>query len=456
MSSAPLLISGILLHVSVEAPADGSFPRTRVEMETEAGERIEFVVPGANGGPPAAVRGLPVFRVGDTWQVELDLDAAAGPVPRGLGAGLSPLAPAPPPWNLNGVHYEDDRIPMVFYMNSAGSADLGLMDSEAVVIAGLSQWTDIQCSAFGMEYAGVTDARDDDDGLNVIAWEDELWEWGTDTLGFTATRFEIDGETVTPAGADILLNGADWAWITGPGDMYATTPALNAPSVLTHELGHATGMDHEYLLVASTMFFGYIGGDWQASVSGDDRRGLCENYPSGIADCETAEDCEGIHPDRERDCVEIDGMPICAEIRDELGAACSRTSFNCPEYCIFTNADATAGYCSTACTVDEDCPADYHCDEPRRFLYDVPTEEERLCVVGAPEPEDSGHPDSGHLDSSAPVEDSAEPGGDGGVSAGGGAKGCGCTARSTADSRPFGASLLMLLAMARWGQRRRR
>lgn len=406
----PVFVLLTLQDVEVRPAPDGvGLPRTVLLGEDPAGRAWEVVVPGSNGGPPAAVWGLPAFAPQQTWlmplvQAPVGWTLSAGGPGQALAEGLSLLdGPASPPWALNGLHYDPEQLPLGFWLNEAGSADLGFEATEAVVEQALAGWSSVRCSTFAFAYLGTTADGYADDGQNVLAWADEEWEWDASIAGLTATRFGQDESgAIRPVGADILFNGVDWIWTVDGGDVYLANPELNAASVVLHELGHVTGMDHEYSLVASTMFFAYIGGDWQGSLSGDDRRGLCENYPSGLAECEEDGDCADVDA-QPRVCAELDGLRVCDEVRDEVGAFCARTHFNCAEYCVFTAMGATDGYCTVACERPADCPEGYTCGEAARFLYDDASAEERLCVPGeradtgldspADDPGDSAAPD---------------------------------------------------------------
>ncbi len=424
------LITGTVLSVTVEG-LDQPLPRTHVLLQADDGP-VEVVLPGSNG-PPVVVGGVPLLTQGETWQVRVQ-HTAEGLVPVGLGAGMARLdAMPPPPWALNGVTYDDSQLPLDFLMNEEGAADLGADLTEQIIEKALSDWTGVGCSDWAFTYGGRTTAGFDDDGINVLSWENDSWTWGAEVAGLTSTRFDTSGKDVVPVGADIVFNGVDWTWDAETGDVYLLSPTLHAGSVVLHELGHVAGLDHELSLVTSTMFFAYIGGSWQGSLAGDDRRGLCEKYGDGADECATDADCKGID-DQPRTCVDIDGVKVCDEVRDSVGDFCSRTVFNCEQYCIFTDNQALEGYCSIGCEGDGDCPPDYECGTASLFLYDDPGVDEKLCIA-LPPPSDSGIGDTGST-------------GDGGGGDGGGADtgapaeegGCGCAAA------PAGRGWLVLLA----------
>lgn len=432
----PSLVTGTVLSVAVDL--DPALPRTTVTLQQDDGRQVVFVLPGANGGPPVAVGGVPTLGPGQVWQVEL-ADAPVGRVPVGLGAGMDRLdGPPPPPWALSGVHYDPQQLPLVFYLNQAGSLALGFARTEQVATTALSAWSAVGCSSFAFAYGGTVDDAFADDGINVLAWDDDdTWEWGGAVAGLTATRFGVDEHgAVVPVGADILFNGVDWEWQEGGGN--PAEGRLDAGSVVLHELGHVTGLDHELHLVTSTMYYAYLGGSWQGSLAGDDRRGLCENYPSGTHECDEDADCQDID-DQDRVCVERDGLRVCDEVRDPVGAPCSLQDFNCAEYCVFGLAFSTEGYCSVGCTTHEECPEGYLCDSPSNFLEDSVLVEETLCVEGE-RPVDTG--DSGSTDGGA-ADGGAADGGDP-IAEEPGACGC-ASSRAPALLGP----LLLLLPLAR-------
>ncbi len=428
MPSSSILVLGTVLSVQVIS-GPSWIPRTRVTFLSDDGRQLAFLLPGANGGPPAAVVGVPVIQPGQRWEVELD-EALVGLVPRGHGEGMRSLDPLPV-WNLNGNHLPAEALPWPMSMQEQGLPSFGADSSEAILLAALEQWSSVGCSSFAFAYQGRTPLGVEDDGVNVVAWESDTWEWHEQAAGMSVLRFDMSGGTPVVDETDILFNAVSFDWSETTGSVAVSPILLHAGSIVAHELGHSTGMDHEYFYASSTMHLAYFGGSWMETLSGDDHRGLCENYPSGHPSCETDDDCAGLDSS-ERWCNELDGVRVCDELRDPVGSSCYLDAFNCEEACLFDSAFYQQGSCVLACP-DGTCEPGFHCEEAS---WTIPLEPGPICV---PDDADTGldtGPDTGPApDDSAPPSDSAEPGTP---------EGCGC---GSAPSRAAWAPLLGLLAL---------
>ncbi len=419
IAAASLVVSGTVTSVVVEPPAA---PRvtdlgsTRVVLDTAAGP-IAFRVPGDNG-ERVLVAGVPGFDVGSEWRVEL-VDGARDLVPRGLGRGLTRLSDGPR-WNVNNTSFPDSQLPLVWRLVVPGSTDLGVEATEAALDLALAQWNEVGCSDFEFARGDSYEGDEVVFGDSWVRWEEEVWEQDPRIAGVTAIVFgDVDGEVV-PIAAGMTFNGVDWRWVSGPGNAYLAVPEVNIDSVVAHEMGHSTGLAHEVDLAASTMFYAYLGGDWQATLAGDDRRGLCELYGNGEDECAEDEDCADLGSDLF--CAEIDGIRVCDEPRDGVGADCSVEDLNCGGYCVLDRLAEGAGYCSVACEAG-DCPDGFVCgltDDTRIPLGDGVA----LCVPFDPPGDDDDDDDD---------DDGSE------------CSGC-----------EGGAAVLPIIALAGWGPRRRR
>ncbi len=432
VATGAILVAGTVGSVDVHAPpgpgAKGlaALPWTEVLLLADDGDVVRFRLPGDNGGA-WVIGGVPPLEPGQPWEVEL-VEGSRGLTPRGLGAGLQPLF-EPERYLLNNVQYRATQLPLTFVLEEPGSAELGLEGTEAVLQGSMDAWTEVGCSTFAFAYGG----RVAEHGVfdNYVAWEEEDWTYDPAIAGLTATRFgPFEELEYTAIGADIVFNGVDFQWVDGPGNVYAIPASVGARSIVTHELGHVTGLGHEMHVLPATMFGGYFGGDWQGTLAGDDRRGLCEHYPSGQDECEVDADCDDVDAS-ERICIAIEGVNVCEERRDRLGDFCSLYDINCGDTCVVTDTTTGAeGYCSFECETDLGCPAGWRCAEVE---LKVPLHDALVC---APDPDYEEPTPEGDDDDSA--EGSAD----------------GCSGCDNGSSSPL--LCLIPAAIVRWRRRERR
>ncbi len=403
VTAGSILVAGTVSAVDVHAPIGpgarglAALPTTEVTLALGDGDVLQFLLPGDNGQAHHIVGVLPL-EPGQPWQAEL-VQGSRGWTPRGLGAGLLPLF-EPDRYLLNAVQYRPGQLPLTFVLEEPGSADLGLEATEAVLLDSMAAWTDVGCATFAFEYGGrVPEAGVFD---NYVAWEDDDWTFDPAIAGLTSTRFgDFEDEEFIAVGADVVFNGVHFEWVDGPGNVYATPATVGARSIVTHEFGHVTGMGHEMMVLPATMFGGYFGGDWQGTLAGDDRRGLCANYPSGEPDCEVDEDCADVDGS-ERICIAIDGVNVCEERRDRQGDFCSLFDINCADTCVITDTTTGGeGYCTFECGSDLGCGDGWLCDSVE---LKVPLHEATVCV---PDP-DWEEPTPGGDDDDSADDDQGE------------------------------------------------
>ncbi len=379
VTAGSILVAGTIAGIDVHAPpgpgARGleAVPWCEVHLDTENGDVLTFRLPGDNG-EGTFVYGVPVLEPGQQWLIEL-VEGSRGLTPRGLGAGLTPLF-EPGRYLLNELRYQPGQLPLTFLLEEPGSDELGLALTESIVQDSMATWTDVRCSTFEFAYAGrVAEAGVFD---NFVAWEEDDWTFDPAVAGLTSTHFgEFEDLDFTAIGADIVFNGVTYSWTDGSGNLYTVPATVGARSIVTHELGHVTGIAHEMFVLPATMFGGYFGGDWQGTLAGDDRRGLCEKYPSGEDECAIDEDCADVDAS-ERICIAIDGINICEETRSRQGDFCSLVDINCADTCVITDTDTGGeGYCTFECESELGCPTGWLCETVE---LKVPLHEAQVCV----------------------------------------------------------------------------
>ena len=278
----------------------------------------------------------------------------------------------------NGLVWPEEMRPVPYWLGHS-SDDLGPERTLELLQEAVGRWTEVPCSSFDMTYQGTTDLPLKADETNVITWIEEDWNWGSLVLGVTAYAV-YDGVPI----ADIGFNGVDWTWeeganslAVGLGQVLYTGKADPAP-VITHELGHFIGFSHSLQNSSATMYGGYLPGGVQATLSADDKLGLCRLYPNGTDECKSDADCTPGDT-----CTDYGDVAVCAEPYDDWGDPCGIEYINCFGLCIMKGNGT--GYCSRGCDEDEDCaPEGWFCHTTTL----TNGKETGLCAAG-----DDAHPE---------------------------------------------------------------
>lgn len=491
-SGSDAVVEGRVVAVASSWNAAHTGLETRVEVEVAAvlrgfvGERVVIVQPG--GRVPEGVHviaGMPELAVGEHVRLYLRRVARPGPedvyrvygwaqgkwVPvardgrtvyaPALSAGESPVVDrrvgdGVVHFTHNGMVWPDSKIPVPYLMDRDGSDDVPLGDALAAIQAALATWADVPCSRLSYTYAGETDLDVAVDGQNVFLWIESGWIYGEEAAAATSLWIPVEEERT----ADIAFNGEGFSWAIEP-EAAISYQTLDIQAVATHELGHFSGLGHTMSSV-DTMYFSWRPWPGQRSLSADDKLGLCALYPELADECTDPGQC----PAGESCDVYAQGR-LCSTTADPIGAACSYERIECGHFCLFTEVDLSAGYCSRLCDVPEDCPNGFHCAEASAGGQPV-----RVCFVDEVTAPDAGPgPDSGPGVDVCTVDDDC-PGGqhcgvDGEctyaclepidcpagsacdprgrcVSASGGGGGCGC-ASGESTGVPVGGALLLWL-----------
>lgn len=390
---ADLVVTARVASVTSRWAADRRGLETVVELEPDDPARpaLTIVQPGGElGGARQLVVGMPTYQVGErarfhlranpdgaTWRVygwsqgvwpELVIAGARLYLP---GTAPTPPADAVAAFTTNGMVWPEAAMPVPYLVHQAGSDDLSFAEVEAAIAAAFAAWQAVPCSRLRFTHAGTTDLGVAVDGQNVILFIEDGWIYGREAAGATSLWI-LDGEQT----ADVAMNGQHYRWAIGPPGSAFTAGTLDLQGVLTHELGHFSGLGHTSS-AHDTMYYSWTPWPGQRTPSRDDKLGLCSLYPqagdectppsTGCADGET---CEPTAAGR-----------LCDSPADPIGAACNHDRIECADFCLFTAADLSNGYCSRFCADDRDCPLTHHCDEASAGSDTV-----KVCFAGAQPP----------------------------------------------------------------------
>lgn len=256
------------------------------------------------------------------------------------------------------------NLPVPYWINSAGSADVPFSQVETIIEDSFAVWGDPCCSRFAAEYRGTTSlTATNNQGRVVLSWVEDSWnpQWGSvnQTIGIT---FSSVFNNCTIAEAPIIFNGVGFRFTTnGTG--------TDLQSIATHEIGHLAGLGHSNLQNA-TMYAAYVGGTGARSLHQDDIDGICSLYTrscscSSSSQCASNEQCIG---------GQCQVPPCTNDSQCDPGLECNTATGKCVIPPCSTSADCSAGFvcqnsicvsgcpvCRQNCTTNADCGSGGFC-----------------------------------------------------------------------------------------------
>ncbi len=250
----------------------------------------------------------------------------------------------------NGMLWNPEQIPVQYRINRIGSDDLQPPASQEAIFAAFQTWQDVACSSLSFSYAGESDLQLAVDDTNVITWIESDWIYGEEAAAATSLFFAPG----MPPSADVAFNGSSFRW--GIGATSTGTDIQDVQGVLTHELGHFSGLSHTQSSL-DTMYFAWTPWQSQRSLSADDKLGLCELYPQDGDECLAGGCNEGSL------CQSYTRGTLCTPQADLIGDDCDYNRVECESFCLFTATDLSTGYCSQFCDTDRDCPDRFACND---------------------------------------------------------------------------------------------
>lgn len=367
---ADRVIDGTVTAVSARWATDRRGIETLVSIATTAGEVVEVVIAGGTiGNARHVVVGMPTAMVGERarWYLRSRGDGTFRVY--GWGQGKMTLAgvAATTDFATNGMVWPAAKMPVRYLFNRAGSDDLAQADAIAAVDAAFATWQAVPTATLSFTNGGLTDLGLAVDDNNVVLFVESGWTFGAEAAAATSL-FIIDGQQT----ADIAVNGENYRWAIGPANADVTRNVLDLQAVMTHEIGHFSGLGHSKRAF-DTMYLSWKPWQSQRTLSIDDKLGLTSIYPIAGDECDR---CAVDEP-----CAAYAEGNLCTGTPDPVGTPCNYDRVECDEFCLFTALDLSTGYCSRLCEIDRDCPRTHHCAPASAGSQTV-----RVCTVGAQPP----------------------------------------------------------------------
>ncbi len=371
------------VHRRLETHATIAIEATR---KGQPAATVEIVVPGGTlGDRTQIVLGMPAVIVGERarWYLKTLGDGtyrvygwSQGKwVERGAAFVRDPIAAERDPrrFNLNAMVWPASEIPVRYLINDAGSDDLATDEVIAAFDAAFATWQAVPTASLAFQNDGTTTlGLDSNDDTNVMLFVETGWSFGSEAAAATSLQVLAGMQT-----ADIAVNGENFTWAIGPASSAINSNVLDLQAVLAHEIGHFSGLDHSTRSI-DTMYFSWKPWQSQRTLSVDDKLGLTSKYPVAGNECATAADCDVAE---EETCETYAQGRLCTDTPDPIGTPCNYDRIECEDFCLFTVADLSAGYCSKACEDNSDCPLSHHCDQASAGGSTV-----KVCFEGAQPP----------------------------------------------------------------------
>ncbi len=169
-----------------------------------------------------------------------------------------------------------------YHINDRCSDDINEQERDKcfeAVRQSFKAWTDVDCSDFEfveIEITARTDVGFDDlypeKNINLVMWQETDWDHDLNAVGLTTTTYDTNSGLIVDT--DIELNGLQWGFAVD-GNQHS----FDIQNTITHEAGHALGLDHSSYIDATMNDIAITGETMKRDLHEDDINGICFMYP---------------------------------------------------------------------------------------------------------------------------------------------------------------------------------
>ncbi|MEM1008139.1 MAG: matrixin family metalloprotease [Myxococcota bacterium] len=186
--------------------------------------------------------------------------------------------------NRGKIHLFWNSFPVKYKINRIGTPDVKNIDAVyQAVEAGFNAWSQPSCTCFRAEFDGLTSVQesryDNENDQNVIFFQSQEWEHNSQAVAVASVIFSRDTGQIF--GFDIEFNNINFRFSIDGRPLQVgrrEIPTVDIQNTLTHEAGHAVGLDHSDE-IQSTMFASAPPGETsKRDLHTDDIAGICSLY----------------------------------------------------------------------------------------------------------------------------------------------------------------------------------
>ncbi len=178
--------------------------------------------------------------------------------------------------NDAGMELRWHTMPITYRINPSNGQGLSELAVTTAIEDAIGEWEAVDDAYITFDNLGTTSQYGTEYGDDNLIYFEEDWAYDRDLLALTANW--SDSSTGQILGFDIRINSEDHLWTVSE-----EPDRDDIQNMITHELGHALGLDHTEVDTTATMYGSAVSGETtKRELKWDDQAGA--NYLYGDGD----------------------------------------------------------------------------------------------------------------------------------------------------------------------------
>jgi len=177
-------------------------------------------------------------------------------------------------------HWLQSDMP-ISYKIYRGPTDELPLEWIPAIISSFDTWASVNSATVTFQYVGTTSVNTvEQDGQNVIIWvtEDANWSHGSNVAAYTTTHVDLTTGRIVEF--DMEINATPSRTATKPWSATGEQGKMDLQNMVTHEAGHAIGLDHVSDTEATMYPYMNLGESKKRDLETDDVNGVSFIYPT--------------------------------------------------------------------------------------------------------------------------------------------------------------------------------